>query len=167
MCITNNAISPRIALDMFNEGLINKEEALLKIDPEQLDQLLHPMVDPNEKIEAVAKGLPASPGAAVGKVVFTADQAEEKATAGEKVILVRNETSPEDIGGMNAAQGILTVRGGMTSHAAVVARGMGKPCVAGCSAIRTNEEEGSFTVNGHTVHEGDSITLNGTTGEVI
>lgn len=161
------AAAVKIAVDMFNEGLINKEEALLKVDPEQLDQLLHPMIDPNEKIEAVAKGLPASPGAAVGKVVFTADQAEEKAKAGEKVILVRNETSPEDIGGMNAAQGILTVRGGMTSHAAVVARGMGKPCVAGCGAIRTNEEEGSFTVNGHTVHEGDNITLNGTTGEVI
>ncbi|TKY92019.1 MAG: pyruvate, phosphate dikinase, partial [Candidatus Methanomarinus sp.] len=161
------AAAVKIAVDMYNEGLINKEEALLKVDPEQLDQLLHPMIDPNEKIEAVAKGLPASPGAAVGKVVFTADQAEEKAKAGEKVILVRNETSPEDIGGMNAAQGILTVRGGMTSHAAVVARGMGKPCVAGCGAIRTNEEEGSFRVNGHTVHEGDSITLNGTTGEVI
>ncbi|MEA3293360.1 MAG: pyruvate, phosphate dikinase [Euryarchaeota archaeon] len=161
------AAAVKIAVDMYNEGLINKEEALLKVDPEQLDQLLHPMIDPNEKIEAVAKGLPASPGAAVGKVVFTADQAEEKAKAGEKVILVRNETSPEDIGGMNAAQGILTVRGGMTSHAAVVARGMGKPCVAGCGAIRTNEEEDSFTVNGHTVHEGDSITLNGTTGEVI
>ncbi|MCD4844822.1 MAG: pyruvate, phosphate dikinase [Methanosarcinales archaeon] len=161
------AAAVKIAVDMFNEGLINKEEALLKVDPEQLDQLLHPMIDPNEEVEAVAKGLPASPGAAVGKVVFTADQAEKEAKAGEKVILVRNETSPEDIGGMNAAQGILTVRGGMTSHAAVVARGMGKPCVAGCGAIRTNEDEGSFTVNGHTVHEGDRITLNGTTGEVI
>jgi len=161
------AAAVKIAVDMFNEGLITKKEALLKVDPGQLDQLLHPMIDPNEKVESVAKGLPASPGAGVGKVVFTADHAEEMAKNGEKVILVRNETSPEDIGGMNAAQGILTVRGGMTSHAAVVARGMGKPCVAGCGAIRTNEEKGYFTVNGHTVHEGDFITLNGTTGDVI
>jgi pyruvate,orthophosphate dikinase len=161
------AAAVKIAVDMFNEGLITKEEALLKVDPGQLDQLLHPMIDPNAKVESVAKGLPASPGAGVGKVVFTADHAEEMAKKGEKVILVRNETSPEDIGGMNAAQGILTVRGGMTSHAAVVARGMGKPCVAGCGAIQTNEEKGYFTVNGRTVYEGDFITLNGSTGDVI
>jgi pyruvate,orthophosphate dikinase len=134
------AAAVKIALDMYNEGLITKEEAILKVDPEQLDQLLHPMIDPNEKVKAVAKALPASPGAAVGKVVFTAEHAEEMAENGEKVILVRNETSPEDIGGMHAAQGILTVRGGMTSHAAVVARGMGKCCVAGCGAIRIDED---------------------------
>ncbi|HUV83118.1 MAG TPA: pyruvate, phosphate dikinase [archaeon] len=161
------AASVKIALDMYNEGLITKEEAILKVDPEQLDQLLHPMIDPNEKVKAVAKALPASPGAAVGKVVFTAEHAEEMAENGEKVILVRNETSPEDIGGMHAAQGILTVRGGMTSHAAVVARGMGKCCVAGCGAIRIDEDAGLFSVNGHTIKEYDYITLNGTTGEVI
>ncbi|KAF5423014.1 MAG: pyruvate, orthophosphate dikinase [Candidatus Methanocomedens sp.] len=161
------AAAVRIAIDMFNEGLITKDEALLKVDPEQLDQLLHPMIDPNEKVDAIAKGLPASPGAGVGKVVFTAEHAEEMAEAGEKVVLVRNETSPEDIGGMHVAQGILTVRGGMTSHAAVVARGMGKCCVAGCGAILIDEDAGLFTVNGHTVKEGDFITLNGTTGEVI
>ncbi|MBE0524010.1 MAG: pyruvate, phosphate dikinase [Methanosarcinales archaeon] len=161
------AAAVKIAIDMYNEGLITKEEAILKVDPEQLDQLLHPMIDPDEKIKAVAKGLPASPGAAVGKVVFTAEHAEEMAEAGEKVILVRNETSPEDIGGMHAAQGILTVRGGMTSHAAVVARGMGKCCVAGCGAIQIDEGKGLFSVNGHTINEYDYITLNGTTGEVI
>lgn len=161
------AAAVHIAIDMFNEGLISKDEALLKVDPEQLDQLLHPMIDPDEKVDAAAKGLPASPGAGVGKVVFTAEHAEEMAEAGENVILVRNETSPEDIGGMHVAQGILTVRGGMTSHAAVVARGMGKCCVAGCGAIQIDEDAGLFTVNGHTVKEGDYITLNGTTGEVI
>ena len=161
------AAAVRIAIDMFNEGLITRDEALLKVDPEQLDQLLHPMIDPNEKVDAIAKGLPASPGAGVGKVVFTAEHAEEMTEAGEKVVLVRNETSPEDIGGMHVAQGILTVRGGMTSHAAVVARGMGKCCVAGCGAILIDEDAGLFTVNGHTVKEGDFITLNGTTGEVI
>ena len=161
------AAAVKIAIDMYNEGLITKEEAILKVDPEQLDQHLHPMIDPDEKIKAVAKALPASPGAAVGKVVFTAEHAEEMAEAGEKVILVRNETSPEDIGGMHAAQGILTVRGGMTSHAAVVARGMGKCCVAGCGAIQIDEDKGLFSVNGHTINEYDYITLNGTTGEVI
>lgn len=161
------AAAVKIALDMYNEGLITKEEAILKVDPEQLDQLLHPMIDPNEKVKAVAKALPASPGAAVGKVVFTAEHAEEMAENGEKVILVRNETSPEDIGGMHAAQGILTVRGGMTSHAAVVARGMGKCCVVGCGAIRIDEDAGLFSVNGHTIKEYDYITLNGTTGEII
>lgn len=161
------AAAVRIAMDMFNEGLITREEALLKVDPEQMDQLLHPMIDPSEEVEPIAKGLPASPGAAVGKVVFTAEHAEEMAKAGENVILVRNETSPEDIGGMHAAKGILTVTGGMTSHAAVVARGMGKCCVAGCGAIQIDEETASFTVNGHTIREGDYITLNGSTGEVI
>ncbi len=161
------AAAVKIATDMFNEGLITKKEALLKVEPEQLDQLLHPMIDPNKKVKSVAKGLPASPGAALGKVVFTAGHAEEMAQAGEKVILVRNETSPEDIGGMHVSQGILTARGGMTSHAAVVARGMGKCCVAGCGAIHIDEGKGQFTVNGHTINESDYITLNGSTGEVI
>jgi len=157
----------RIAIDMVKEKLIDKKTAVLRIDPQQLDQLLHPMIDPKAKVNIIAKGLPASPGAAVGKVVFTADDAERAAEKGEKVILVRTETSPEDIGGMHAAQGILTARGGMTSHAAVVARGMGKCCVAGCGAININESQRYFTVNTLVIKEGDSITLNGTTGEVI
>jgi pyruvate,orthophosphate dikinase len=157
----------RIAIDMVKEKLIDKKTAVLRIDPAQLDQLLHPMVDPNARVAVLAKGLPASPGAAVGKVVFTADDAEQAASEGEKVILVRLETSPEDIGGMHAAQGILTARGGMTSHAAVVARGMGKCCVAGCSALQLMEEEKYFTVNDTTVREGDYISLNGSSGEVI
>jgi pyruvate,orthophosphate dikinase len=157
----------KIAIDMVRERLIDKKTAVLRIDPQQLDQLLHPMIDPKSKTTILAKGLPASPGAAVGKVVFNAEDAEKAAERGEKVILVRAETSPEDIGGMNAAQGILTARGGMTSHAAVVARGMGKCCVAGCGAIYINEAQRYFTVGDITLHEGDSITLNGTTGEVM
>lgn len=157
----------KIAIDMVKEGLIDKKTAILRIDPQQIDQLLHPMIDPKAKISVIAKGLPASPGAAVGKVVFTADDAEKAAERGEKVILVRTETSPEDIGGMHAAQGILTARGGMTSHAAVVARGMGKCCVAGCGAININESQRYFTVNTFNLKEGDYLTLNGTTGEVI
>ncbi|MDI6745265.1 MAG: pyruvate, phosphate dikinase [Thermodesulfovibrionales bacterium] len=157
----------KIAIDMVKEGLIDKKTAILRIDPQQIDQLLHPMIDPKAKISVIAKGLPASPGAAVGKVVFTADEAEKAAERGEKVILVRTETSPEDIGGMHAAQGILTARGGMTSHAAVVARGMGKCCVAGCGAININESQRYFTVNTFNLKEGDYLTLNGTTGEVI
>jgi pyruvate, orthophosphate dikinase len=157
----------KIAIDMVKEKLIDKKTAILRIDPLQLDQLLHPMIDPKAQIKVIAKGLPASPGAAVGKVVFTAEDAEKAAERGEKVILVRTETSPEDIGGMNAAQGILTARGGMTSHAAVVARGMGKCCVAGCGAINISEVQKYFTVNDLVVKEGDYITLNGTTGEVM
>lgn len=157
----------KIAVDMVKEKLIDKETAVLRIEPEQIDQLLHPMIDPKTKVQVIAKGLPASPGAAVGKVVFTAEDAEHDAERGEKVILVRGETSPEDIGGMHAAQGILTARGGMTSHAAVVARGMGKCCVAGCGAININEENRYFEVNNLTVKEGDWLTLNGTTGDVI
>jgi pyruvate,orthophosphate dikinase len=157
----------KIAIDMVKEKLIDKKTAILRIDPQQLDQLLHPMIDTKAKIQVIAKGLPASPGAAVGKVVFTAEDAESAAEKAEKVILVRTETSPEDIGGMNAAQGILTARGGMTSHAAVVARGMGKCCVAGCGAININEVQKYFTVNDLVIKEGDYITLNGTTGEVI
>lgn len=158
----------KIAVDMVKEGLISKEEAVLRVEPHQLDQLLHPMIDPKAKVQVIAKGLPASPGAAVGTVVFTAGEAETARARGEKVILVRTETSPEDIGGMHAAQGILTARGGMTSHAAVVARGMGKTCVAGCSDITVFEEEGRFVTNkGLMVNKGDYITLNGTSGEVI
>ncbi|MGA1861889.1 pyruvate, phosphate dikinase [Deferribacter thermophilus] len=157
----------KIAYDMYKEGLIDKKTAVLRVKPEQVDQLLHPMIDPNEKYEVLAKGLPASPGAAVGKVVFTAEDAEIWAEKGEDVILVRNETSPEDIGGMNAAKGILTATGGMTSHAAVVARGMGKTCVAGCGAIKIDEEKKQFEVDGKVIKEGDYITINGSTGEVI
>ncbi|RME65678.1 MAG: pyruvate, phosphate dikinase [Nitrospirae bacterium] len=157
----------KIAIDMVKEGLITKEEAIMRVDPAQLDQLLHPMIDPKAKVKKIAKGLPASPGAAVGKVVFTAKDAEAWAAKGEKVILVRPETSPEDIGGMHAAQGILTSRGGMTSHAAVVARGMGKPCVAGCGDLNINEKSKFFTSNGVKVKEGDFITIDGSTGQVI
>lgn len=157
----------KIACDMYEEGLIDKKTAVMRVAPSQVDQLLHPMIDPDEKYKAVAKGLPASPGAAVGKVVFTADDAENMAAKGEKVILVRNETSPEDIGGMDAAEGILTATGGMTSHAAVVARGMGKCCVAGCGALKIDEKSKKMIVDNQTVGENDIITINGTTGEVI
>lgn len=162
------AAAVKIAVDMAHEKMISKEEAILRIDAAQLDQLLHPMLDPKAPKEVVAKGLPASPGAAVGRVVFSADDAQVWAEKGEKVILVRLETSPDDIHGMNVAQGILTARGGMTSHAAVVARGMGKCCVAGCSEITVNGSKKEFTARGKfTFREGDWITLNGTTGEVI
>ncbi|MDE0185628.1 MAG: pyruvate, phosphate dikinase [Candidatus Poribacteria bacterium] len=157
----------RVAVEMVNEGLIDKRTAVMRVPPNDLDQLLHSMIDPNSTVDVIAKGLPASPGAAVGKVVFTADRAEELAHEGEDVILVRSETSPEDIGGMYAAAGILTSRGGMTSHAAVVARGMGKSCVAGCSAIVVNPANKEFHVNTQQFEEGDYITLNGSTGEVI
>jgi pyruvate,orthophosphate dikinase len=162
------AAALKIAVDMVKEHLIDKKTALLRIDPMQLDQLLHPMIDPKASVKVLCKGLPASPGAAVGKVVFTAEEAEKAAANNERVILVRTETSPEDIGGMHAAQGILTARGGMTSHAAVVGRGMGKCCVVGCGAIDIHEKEKYFIINGSvTVKEGDYVTLNGTTGDVI
>jgi len=150
----------KIAVDMVDENLINKKAAILRIDPNQLDQLLHKRLDPVAKKEAelLTKGLPASPGAAVGEAVFTANKAKDMAEEGRTVILVRNETSPEDIEGMNAAQGILTARGGMTSHAAVVARGMGKCCVAGAGDINVSEEEEKFTINGIEIKEGDFIT---------
>lgn len=157
----------KIAYDMNKEGLIDKDTAVKRVEPAQVDQLLHPMIDPDEQYKSIARGLPASPGAAVGKVVFTADDAELWASKGEKVILVRNETSPEDIGGMDAAEGILTATGGMTSHAAVVARGMGKCCVAGCGALNIDEKSKKITVDDKQVNEGDRITINGTTGEVI
>jgi pyruvate,orthophosphate dikinase len=161
------AAAVRIAVEMVREGLIDKRTALLRVDAAQLDQLLHPMVDPKAKLQVVTRGLPASPGAAIGKVVFSAEEAERMAERQERVILVRAETSPEDIGGMHAAQGILTARGGMTSHAAVVARGMGKCCVAGAGEIHIDEENHLFTVGVITVKEGDFITLNGSSGEVI
>ncbi|AKA70642.1 pyruvate, phosphate dikinase [Clostridium scatologenes] len=158
----------KVAVDMVSEGLITKEEAILKVDPKQLDALLHPNFDQEEiKIaKVIAKGLPASPGAACGKVYFTAEDAKEHHEQGEKVILVRLETSPEDIEGMVAAEGILTVRGGMTSHAAVVARGMGTCCVAGCGDIRINEKNETFEVSGNVYHKGDYISLDGSTGNV-
>lgn len=157
----------KIAIDMVKEKLIDKKTAILRIDPSQLDQLLHPTLDPKAKTKVIAKGLPASPGAGVGKVVFNAEDAEKMASQGEKVILVRCETSPEDIGGMNAAQGILTARGGMTSHAAVVARGMGKCCIVGCSVVNVDEHKKTLVIGEQKVKEGDFLTLNGTTGEVI
>ena len=157
----------KIAVDMAKERLIGKEVAILRVDPRQLEQLLHPTIDPRVQVKKIAKGLPASPGAATGKVVFTAEEAAEGAARGEPVILVRPETSPEDIGGMHAAQGILTSRGGLTSHAAVVARGMGKPCIVGCHEIMVHEEEGFFQVGDLVVKRGDAITLDGTTGAVI
>jgi pyruvate,orthophosphate dikinase len=157
----------KIAVDMQRERLIDKRLAVLRVDPHQVEILLHPMLDAKAKVERVARGLPASPGAAVGKSVFSAEDAEAWAARGEQVILVRAETSPEDVGGMHAAQGILTARGGMTSHAAVVARGMGKPCVAGCGDLSISEAERSFLVKNRVVKEGDWITIDGTTGDVM
>ncbi len=156
----------KIAVDMVKERLITKQEAILRIDPEQINQLLHPIIDPKANPEVIALGLPASPGAAVGKVVFNADTAVEKGKT-EPVILVRLETNPDDIHGMDAAQGILTVRGGMTSHAAVVARGMGKPCVSGCEDILINYQEKRFRVKDITIQEGDWVTIDGSLGRVI
>ena len=157
----------RIAVDMVDEGLITKEEAIMRVAPEQLDQLLHPQFDPKAEKKVIARGLPASPGAATGKVVFHAEDAEEWAKRGEKVILVRIETSPEDIGGMSVAEGILTARGGMTSHAAVVARGMGKCCVAGCGALQIDYAKKEMRVGDVVIKEGDYISINGSTGEVM
>ena len=157
----------KIAVDMVNEGLISKEEAVMRVEPVQIEQLLHRRIDPTAQLQIIAKGLNASPGAASGKAVFDADDAEHMAKAGEKVILVRPETNPDDVHGMLVAQGILTARGGATSHAAVVARGLGKPCVSGCEALRIDLEQRRFTANGVTVKEGDLISINGSTGEVI
>jgi pyruvate,orthophosphate dikinase len=161
------AAALKIAVDMVAEGLIDKRQAVRRIDPASLDQLLHPTLDPKAPRKVIARGLPASPGAAAGKAVFTADEAEDRATKGEKVILVRLETSPEDIHGMHAAQGILTARGGMTSHAAVVARGMGRPCVSGASDLRIDTQAGTMSVRGTTVRSGDLVTIDGGTGEVM
>ncbi|WP_288301143.1 pyruvate, phosphate dikinase [uncultured Brachyspira sp.] len=163
------AAAVRIAVELAEEKIISKEEAIMRVNPSDLDQLLHPVFDPDAKKEAtiLAKGLNASPGAAVGKVVFAADRAEKRKEEGENVILVRIETSPEDIKGMNAAEGILTARGGATSHAAVVARGMGKCCVAGCSALDINYTEKCMRIGDKTVYEGDYISIDGSTGEVM
>jgi pyruvate,orthophosphate dikinase len=161
------AAAVRIAVEMVGEGVIDKATAVQRVEPAQLDQLLHPMIDPKAPVQVIATGLPASPGAASGKVVFDPDHAEAEAKNGEKVILVRIETSPEDFHGMVAAQAILTARGGMTSHAAVVARGMGKCCVAGCGDAKIDYSAKQFTAGGETVKEGDWITLDGSTGRVI
>ena len=163
----------KIAVDMVKEGLISKEEAILRVDPSLIDQLLHPMLDEEDRKRAkaegrlIAKGLPAAPGAVSGKVVFTADEAVELAEKGEKVILVRHETSPEDIHGMHAAEGILTARGGMTSHAAVVARGMGKTCIVGAESIHVDYDREEFRVGDVVVKKGEVITIDGSTGEVF
>ena len=158
----------KIAVDMVNEGLINRREAILKVDPRQLDQLLHPNFDPTalKNAKPIGKALPASPGAATGRVYFSAKDAELAAERGEPVILVRMETSPDDIMGMHVSKGILTVRGGMTSHAAVVARGMGTCCISGCEEIRLDMPNKKFELDGHTIKEGDFISLNGTTGYI-
>jgi pyruvate,orthophosphate dikinase len=157
----------KIAVDMAEEGVITEEEAVLRVDPAALDQLLHPTLDPEAERDVIAKGLPASPGAASGIVVFDADTAEKRAEQGADVILVRVETSPEDIHGMHAAKGILTARGGMTSHAAVVARGMGRPCVSGAGSVAIDAREKIFRVAGREVREGDILTIDGATGEIM
>jgi pyruvate,orthophosphate dikinase len=157
----------RVAVEMANEGLITRDEAITRVEPSALDQMLHPTLDPKVKPQPIASGLPASPGAASGEIVFSADDAEAAAQAGRKTILVRVETSPEDIHGMHAAQGILTTRGGMTSHAAVVARGMGKPCVSGAGSIRIDYGKETMTVGGVTLKRGDIITIDGAAGHVM
>jgi pyruvate,orthophosphate dikinase len=157
----------KIAVDLVDEKILTPKEAVMKIDPEELNKLLHPRLDPEAKKNQLATGLPASPGAASGQIVFTADEAVAWAESGKTVLLVRQETSPEDIAGMHAASGILTARGGMTSHAAVVARGMGKPCVAGCSALEISETNKTLRIGSQTFNEGDFITFDGGTGEVF
>jgi pyruvate, orthophosphate dikinase len=157
----------RIAVELANEGLISKNDAVLRIDPLALDQLLHPTIDPRAHRRVIATGLPASPGAASGEIVFSPDEAAQLKSDGRKVVLVRVETSPEDIHGMHAAEGILTTRGGMTSHAAVVARGMGKPCVSGAGSLRVDYAGGSMTAGGQTFKKGDYITVDGSTGQVL
>src|SRR5699024_1130085 len=162
------AAAMKIACDLVDEGMIDEKKAVSMIDPRNLDTLLHPQFDPEalKKATPVGNALPASPGAACGKIVFTADDAKEWAARGEKVVLVRLETSPEDIEGMVASQGILTVRGGMTSHAAVVARGMGTCCVSGCGAIKMDEANKQFELSGKVYHEGDWLSLDGSTGNI-
>ena len=157
----------KIAVDMANEGLVTREEAVCRIDPTSLDQLLHPTLDPDAPRDIVGAGLPASPGAATGQIVFSPDEAEELKAHGTKTILVRVETSPEDIHGMHAAEGILTTRGGMTSHAAVVARGMGKPCVSGAGSLRVDYKAGTMIALGRTFKKGDVVTIDGATGQIL
>lgn len=161
------AAAIRIAVEMVAEGLLTKEAALMRVEPAQLDQLLHRHIDPKAQVDVVANGLPASPGAASGTIVFNADDAEALAEEGHKVLLVRTETTPDDIHGMVVAEGILTARGGMTSHAAVVARGMGKPCVSGCEAIKIDYATQQFTANGRVFKKGATVSIDGTTGRVI
>ena len=161
------AAALKSAVDMVEEGLISREDAVVRIDAGQLDQLLHPMIDPSAKVDVIAQGLNASPGAASGKIVFDADTAAERGSNGDDVILVRWETTPDDIHGMIAAKGILTAHGGMTSHAAVVARGMGKPCVAGCEALTVDVKAKRASLNGHDLGEDDLLTIDGGTGRVI
>ncbi len=161
------AAALKIAVDMVNEGVIDQEEALMRIDPQSLDQLLHPTLDPKAERNVISRGLPASPGAASGTIVFTADEAEVKSHAGESVILCRQETSPEDIHGMHASTGILTSRGGMTSHAAVVARGMGKPCVAGAGDLYIDQKLRVIRKGDIEIKDGDTVTIDGATGEVM
>ncbi|MBN2200806.1 pyruvate, phosphate dikinase, partial [bacterium] len=157
-----------IAMDMVRQGMIDEKKAILRVEPNKLDELLHPVFDLDalKAAESISKGLPASPGAATGRIVFFADEAQEWAARGEKVILVRIETSPEDLAGMNVAEGILTARGGMTSHAAVVARGMGKCCVSGAGSVQVNYKKRVMTIDGKHYNEGEWISLNGSTGEV-
>ena len=157
----------KVAVDMVEDGLITEAEAVARIDPASLDQLLHPTIDPKAERDVIGMGLPASPGAATGEIVFSSDEAEALAKQGRKTILVRIETSPEDIHGMHAAQGILTTRGGMTSHAAVVARGMGKPCVSGAGALRVDYKAGTMTARGVTLTKGDIVTIDGANGQVL
>jgi pyruvate, orthophosphate dikinase len=157
----------RIAVELANEGLISEQDAVLRVEPASLDQLLHPTIDPSAKRDVIATGLPASPGAASGEIVFSSDEAAKLQADGRKVILVRIETSPEDIHGMHAAEGILTTRGGMTSHAAVVARGMGKPCVSGCGSIRVDYGRGTMSIGHRTFKTGDVITIDGSVGQVL
>ena len=157
----------RIAVEMTNEGLLNREEAIWRVEPDSLDQLLHPTLDPNTERQVIAHGLPASPGAATGKVTFSADQAEYLASRGEGILLVRMETSPEDINGMHASRGILTARGGMTSHAAVVARGMGRPCVSGARQLHIDYQSQTVRVGGTVIAAGDVLTIDGSSGEVM
>src|SRR4051812_11915457 len=161
------AAALKAAVEMMEEGLIGRDEAVVRIDPGQLDQLLHPMIDPKAEVEVAARGLNASPGAACGAIVLDADTAEQRGLAGENVILVRWETTPDDIHGLLQAQGIITAHGGMTSHAAVVARGMGKPCVAGCEALTIDIDKRTANIGGHELSEGDTITIEGGSGEVI
>src|SRR4029077_3431612 len=161
------AAALKAAVDMSSEGLITREDAIARIDPSQLDQLLHPMLDPKAELEVAARGLNASPGAASGKIVLDADTAAERGKAGEAVILVRWETTPDDIHGLIQAQGVLPAHGGMTSHAAVVARGMGKPCVAGCDGLEIDVAAGLVTIGGRELHAGDVITIDGGTGRVM
>jgi pyruvate,orthophosphate dikinase len=161
------AAAVKVAVDLVKEGFIDRDEALRRVDPAQLDQLLHPRFDPGAEINVIARGLPASPGAASGKIIFDADRAQEQAESGEEVLLVRPETTPDDIHGIYAARGVLTSRGGMTSHAAVVARGAGKPCVCGCEALKIDLENRRLTVNGEVYPEETILSIDGATGEVI